>query len=119
MNNQRTPDRGTDMSMLPADTHRRLFTAPPGLPNVWFMYDNHSFASVDTTVRSVAFARIKALFEEDGCGMISTKWPSGQRRPQHPKKALIGRYRAIGYGVSDDEINNWLDEYYAAPVEGG
>jgi hypothetical protein len=72
--------------------------------NVWFMFDNHTFALVGNsmTPRVLMEAMARDLFAEEGSGYLFVKEPQ--------KIDLIGTSRPDGtFGVTDESLTAFFD----------
>jgi hypothetical protein len=68
--------------------------------DIWFMYSNHTFARANTF-------QARQFFDEDGCGGLFVHDELGVRINS---LTLQGHKLAGGkYGVTDDDINSWVD----------
>lgn len=80
--------------------------------HVWFMYDNHSTAKVDMSDKLKAFTQLRALFNDDACGMLFVRVMPGEGLMH--AFTLMADWRKHGkYIVLDEEIDKWLDAFYA------
>ena len=77
--------------------------------NVWFMFDNHTFAKVGdpTTPRAAMEQKARDLFAEDGCGSLFTRNAMDRSilPPLHGTRQDNGRY-----GVTDDALRAFFDK---------
>ncbi len=79
--------------------------------NIWFMYDNHTFAKIIDLTQAALIARAKDLFRQDGCGSLYVHDESGTTIGS---LTLHGRRRENGtYGVSEDKLRKWAVEIEA------
>lgn len=77
---------------------------------IWFMYDNHAFATVEPRDRAGLIKRATALFKEDGCGCLFVRDEGAEMQ----KLNLNGHQMGDGkYGVTAGEIAQWADDVMA------
>jgi hypothetical protein len=76
-----------------------------GSVNIWFMYDNHTFAKIGdplVTPRAAMEAKARECFAEDGCGGLFTKDFAGL--------SIEGTRQPNGrYGVTDADLLAFFD----------
>lgn len=78
-------------------------------PNVWFMFDNHSFRRINITTPEEIFNQIRHLFNQDGCGSVFVKFNGVTVR----EFDLQANYKLNGYKILDEEINNWITKFFS------
>lgn len=80
--------------------------------NIWFMYDNHTFAKVPditTAPRELVEAHLRALFIEDGCGTVFVR-DGRNKEIAHLHGHPLGEIGKSPWGVYPVEIESFLDK---------
>ena len=81
--------------------------------NIWYMFDNHTFARIKETDREGILRRARSLLEEDSCGSFFVRDESDatlNKLTLHTRQLRPGEYK---YGVPSAELEKWADEVMA------